>query len=482
MLNSTSPSCLPTSVTQLIVILSAATLLGPLPALAGATGELEQTAVPQLVCPSSVAYTLNTYLYGSATEDPAVCTSDQDTDCLEPTSYIATRSDGRKVKVSGVYHWRAAGDTWGDHGFTPRKRLLVHFLTTYLKKLRNAYSACPNYFTQAYNQVDFIVSDGIEHNGALVWENRLGIAQAMEQADMASIFASIAEQHEKHGYWKEARGTMGYALRAARAFFKPVGTHTGGVRSVNQDACAAKTARLRPCFWFHSRGRGIDTEATGEPLVNTVLNQHLIAVRDLIELSMTTRELAHLIPANLPPPHYDFRTWLTWGDLLEDRAIGGLYQLAFSNGHKAVAPTRPPNLAQFMFRRSGDGQWYYTARYNFDLLTGQQLDIKHSKVCHYQGLALNVLATIWSVLDESGHLLTAADGWRLSEAMNRLLQGGGEPVGLWGSSHALYQFYRTEDPDYRTDIWGCPADVNRLTQQSYDIFAPYFGPWPGGYR
>ena len=81
MLNSTSPSCLPTSVTQLIVILSAATLLGPLPALAGATGELEQTAVPQLVCPSSVAYTLNTYLYGSATEDPAVCTSDQDTDC-----------------------------------------------------------------------------------------------------------------------------------------------------------------------------------------------------------------------------------------------------------------------------------------------------------------------------------------------------------------------------------------------------------------
>jgi hypothetical protein len=466
--------------------------LSPLAAASANTGRGDQILVARVGCSfsSPAVQSYYAYLNGTSSEEPALCTSDDDTDCLEPTSYIATRSDGRRVKVSGVYHWRAAGDTWGDYGFTPRKRLLVHFLMGYLKKLRNTYDACPNFFTQVYNQVDFIVSDGVHHDGALVWENRLGVAQGMEQADMALIFMQMARLHEKHGYLKEARGTMGYALRAARAFFLPVGRHTGGVRSVNQDACAAKSARLRPCFWFHSRGRGIDTDATGEPLVNTVLNQHLHVVRDSINLSLMARELAHLTPPDLLPPTYDFRTWLDWADLLEDRAIGGLYQLAFSGGHKAVAPTRPPNLAQFMLLRNsgrfgglfGGGEWYYTARYNFDLLTGQALDITHRNVCHYQGHTLNLLADIWIILRDERYRLTAIDGWRLSEAMDRLLQGGGEPVGLLGSPHALYQFYRTEDPHYRYGIWSCPTDADRLTNKSYDVFAPFFGPWPGGYQ
>jgi hypothetical protein len=141
-----------------------------------------------------------------------------------------------------------------------------------------------------------------------------------------------------------------------------------------------------------------------------------------------------------------------------------------------------------MLRRNsqifGGGEWFYTARYNFDLLTGQGLDISHEKVCHYQAHSLNILASIWDTLQTDGDKLTADDGWRLSEAMQRLLEGGGEPVGQWGSTHALYQFYRTENPHYRYDIWSCPADegVDRLTNESYDIFEPFFGPWPGGYR
>jgi hypothetical protein len=453
------------------------------PALAaGADGTVGLAAV---LCPVWATRDYYAFLYGTDDGDPELCTGAGDTACLEQTSYIATRSDGRQVRITGVYRWRAEGDTWGDHGFTPRKRLLVHFLTDYLKALRHSYEGCDAFFTQIYNQVDFIVSDAIEHNGALVWENRLGIAQGMEQADMMAILVAIAEVHSLQGHTKEARGTMGYALRAARAFFKPVGPHTGGVRSVNQEACAAKTARLRPCFWFHSRGRGIDTEATMEPLVNTVLNQHLHVVRDTLELSVKVDALAHLIPADLPPPHFDFRTWMTWGDLLEDRAIGGLYQLAFSNGHKAVAPTRPPNIAQFMRRRGfavGDSVIrFYTAWYNFDLLTGQRLDITHPLVCHYQGHELNILASIWTQLQLLGPQLTD-DGWRLFEAMIHLLRGGGEEVGLRGSKHAVYQFYRTEDPDYRYRLWHCPPEKERLTRESYDVFVPFFGPWPGGYR
>jgi hypothetical protein len=449
-------------------------------------------AICNLSAPDIQAY--NVYLAEKT------CSSTLTNKCLEQTSYVATRSDGRRVNVGGVYRWRESDgvhyDTWADdhQPGVVKKRVLVHFILAYMKKLRDAYATCPGaYFTQAYNQVDFVVSDAVVHGGALVWENRLGIAQAMEQADMALIFMQMAKLYRDKGQTNTARGTMGYALRAARAFFVPVGVHTGGVRSVNQDACAAKTARLRPCFWFHSRGRGVDTAMSGEPLVNTVLNEFLHVLRDLIPMSVLARDLDDLIPADLPPPHYDFRTWLTWGDLLEDRAVGGLYQLAFSAGHKGVAPTRPPNLAQFMDFNVRPEYGYlfsplisfYSSYYAFDLLTGLARNISHKKTCHYHAHTLNLFGDIWTSLRRpsiAAALAASDDGWRIGEAMHRLFEGRGEQVGVRPSRNAVYQFYRAEEPYYRFDVWQCPVEQDGFTPDTLlpgnrAIYEEFFGPW-----
>ncbi len=403
----------------------------------------------------------------------ASCTGTAADDCLEPTSYVATRSDGRRVNVSGVYRWRLAGDRWADPGSTVVKpRVLVHFMTEYLKKLRNAYEECPELYGKVYDQVDFIVSDGVRRNGALVWENAHGVAQAMEQGDMASLFAGLAGRHYDHGHVVEARGTLRYALEAARAFFLPVGVRSGGVRSVDETWCAAKTARLRPCFWFHSRGRGVH-EFTGAATKQTILNQHLHGVRDTLNLSVSLRGAAAYFPTDVPlPPGH--RAWSDWSDALEDRAIGGLYVLAFSNGHKAVAPNRPPNLAQLMKRR-GSGSGYFTAAYGFNLDTGLAYDISRDMTCHYQSHSLSLLATLRQT--SIGYLVAeqlTEQGWRIDEALNRLLESGTDFVGNPASTHALLQFYWSSFPGYFQTQWGCPADA-RLKRGACEILAADFG-------
>jgi hypothetical protein len=410
-----------------------------------------------------------------------------DNDCLDVTSYTATRSDGRRVTVDGVFRWRRPHDSWRAYGESAaRPQLLPHYLGEYLKKLRNAYEVCPELFEQVYNQVDYMVTESRSRDGAVVWENRLGIAQGMEQAEIALRFAALARHHHRHGHDKEARGTMAYALRAARSVFLAVGVRTGGVASVNQAECAAKTARLRPCIWFHSRGRDHDTRANGEPDVATVLNQHLHIVRDVLDLSVALRQVQSeslsILPADLPPPA---GPWTSWADALENRAVAGLYLLAFSNGHKAVAPTRPPNIAQFM-KRHGGSQPFFSAYYNFDLTTGERLeDSTREGTCHYQGHVLNLLAAIWTNAhdDYNDGALSAANGWRVLEALDRLVEGRGEAVGLTDSTHAVYQLYRTEEPYYRNDRWGCgetPSDGSKpekMTEESRVLFEAILGPW-----
>jgi hypothetical protein len=140
---------------------------------------------------------------------------------------------------------------------------------------------------------------------------------------------------------------------------------------------------------------------TGELLVNTVLNEFLHAIRDLIPMSVMARELREMIPSDLPPPH------------------------------------------------------------------------AHT---------LNKLADIWGHLETYGAQFSIDDGWRLSEAMNRLFEGRGETMGLSGSTHAVYQFYRTEEPYYRLNAWRCPVmegdfTPETLTDENRALSERFFGPW-----
>jgi hypothetical protein len=364
------------------------------------------------------------------------CTSSTSNECLEETAYLATRSDGRRVKVEGVYQWR-------DRDAAPGL-LLPHFLLDYMKLLRNAYDAFPDlYRTQLFNQIDFLVSErdsgaggealrAVDRNGALVWENNQGVAQGMEQAEYAAYFATVAAVYGARGDLELARGTMTYALRFARSFDMQAGEHTGGVRS--QEAyCGAMRARIRLGYWFHARGRGI---VDGEPVARTVLNQHLIVVRSILSLYFHVDENRTLVDEQFGSAD----------DVLErllDRAIGGLYQLAFSVGNTSVQRSRPPNIRQFM-RLVPGARPHYWAYYQFHMETGEPANISAEKTCHYHMVSLAAIAHIRQILFENTSTFQAADqGWRLYEAIDHLFEGAGEPVGQPGSTSAVYQWYKS---------------------------------------
>ena len=393
------------------------------------------------------------------------CQSAASDSCLVETSYLAVRGDGRQVNVSGVYRWR--------HKETNDDLLLVHFLITYLRKLRNAYAENPAEFRDPlFNQIDYMVSDAVDRNGALVWENAAGITQGMEQAEMAAFLASAAVGYQIAGDTKLAKSTMTYALRAARSAFMPVGTHTGGICS-GEFFCGAKRARFRPACWFHSRGRGIVSNDA-----HTVLNQHLHVVRDLLSLAVNVSQAPSLVDGAFGSDEKVIQS-------LVDRSVAGLYQLAFSAGNTSVQRSRPPNIRQFMdFKENrgvrpspshpdGNPLDYYWAFYEFDMAGGEGKNISPGGTCHYHTHVLDVFAGIIFTLDRHRALFTEIeDGWQLYEAVDALTQGRGEATGAANSQNALYQFYRSEGPAFKVRRQGCSDKP--LSESALNIYSPLF--------
>lgn len=395
------------------------------------------------------------------------CRSSRPDNCLEETSYRATRSDGRQVTVRGVHRWR---DTAAVQGF-----LLPHFLLDYMRRLRDAgHEDFATWGGKLYDQVDFVVSDAVDRNGALVWENCAGIAQGMEQAEFADYFATVARVFRDHGDLRTAKGVMGHALRCLRALDTPVGVHTGGVCS-GEFYCGSKRARFRPACWFHSRGRGIATNA-----VHTVLNQHLHVVRDMIRMYINVGRAVDLIDPSFGTPAEVLAR-------IEDRAIAGLYQLAFSAGNNSIQRSRPPSIRQFMNYRKGikvrptqkhpDGNplHYYWSFYEFDMKTGKGRNISHQNTCHYHTHTLNLMAAIRDSLDRYASTFTStAEGWRMYEAVDALLEGAGEATGHPGSANAIYQFYRSEAAAFKSRRQNCSGG-ELLTDAALQVYSALYG-------
>ena len=386
-----------------------------------------------------------------------VCSSEFPNNCLAKTSYIATRGDGRKVRVEDVYDYKEE-DSSVDI-FDPRN------LVPFMKYLRNEYEANPEYGSQLYNQIDFIVSKAVDRNGALVWENPTGLAQGMHQAELACFLSSAANAFNHHSDRRSAKGIMTYALKLLRSLDIQAGVHTGGVCSFG----SPRPARLRQCYWFHSH--------ISDPVVSTVLNQHLHVIRDVLYTYLNIIGSGNLIDEQ-------FGSLQDVLDYLEDKAIGGLNQLAFSEGNNEDFPNRPPNIKQFMNRRTvsikaspehpdGNPLSYYWAYYGYDMTEHQGNDIKPHNVCHYHTHVVELMAHIILVLNENKTIFEQSNnGHRLYEAMGALLQGKGEPTGMEGSTNAFYQFYRSEGPAYKRKRQGCTG--RHLNSEIVELYSSLF--------
>ena len=389
--------------------------------------------------------------------------------CLKPTQYIATRSDGRKVKVTGIYDWIGEGEN--KNLFQP------HFLLEFMRKLRNAGEENPAYSNQLYNQVEYLISKAVMRNGALVWENPEGIAQGMEQAEYGDYFASVANIFKLHNDIRTARGFMSYSLLYFNSLNIQAGIRTGGVSSIRTNA-GSGVNDLRPCWWFHSRGLAV----TDAPGIRTVLNQHLHVIQGLLSACVNI----HRSPDLIKPEFGSKETVLGY---LTGKALGGLYQLAYTNGHRPGFPLTPPNIKQFMKSETrtvkptpeqpdGNPLTYYWAYYEYIMSEDKGSNISPENTCHYHTHVLNLVASIKGIMDKHETIFRDLQVYTLLlNVVDELLKGEAtEPAGLPNSPHAIYQFYRSEGPAYKKRRQKCLSDKDedQLSDEAIEFYRRHY--------
>ena len=354
-----------------------------------------------------------------------------------------------------VYYWRNGSESWKGQDGQTVQHLLPHFLLSYLRRLRDFYSACglPKE-DQAWTQVEAITAQAqlrlaSDMPTSLVWENRYGYAQGMEQAEISAYLASLATVYQKHGKDDKALRLMRLALQMVEALSKPIGVNSGGVRSTIAEPCGNDIVRISSCFWFHSRGLSIDTD--NEEHIATVLNQHLHVIYDVLLLYKTIHGGGAPIP-----PEYGPRAQLL--ARLEGYVAGGLGQLAYGRGNSARTPDAPPNMVQFMNRRQSDTRPHYLAYYRFDMTTHKGRNIRWKNVCHYHTHVLTKLAHIKTLLDKHPEVFRSSpsgQGQFLYSAIESLFSGAGEPMGLIDAKAPVWQLWLTQRVKYT--LAGCPA-------------------------
>lgn len=373
------------------------------------------------------------------------CSGASDSECLEPV--VAPGSAANPV----VYRYRDLRQ-WDDGGKLP----LPHFLLAHVKGLRRAYwraepgssleHAC---LEQLRAQMAYLVDTLTARGPALVWENMHGYAQAMEQSEWAHGFASVASIVGRKGHLDEARRLFGVARRLARSLDLPSGVRSGGVRA-SGSTCTDSMSESVECFWFHSRGLGI-IAPPGPPVF--VLNTHLHAIFDSLLLYETIEQNATVLMDSATEANLERERAL-------ERAVGGLYQLAFApTGRTSVDGAPRPSFESFINRgddlcahgRVVQNVW---AHYAIDAQTGRIADISRRGVCHYHAHALQKLADIglWLQSHDRNEFMNTPIGRRLALALERLLVGD---TALASSPTALAMFESAIEPAVLR-ARGCP--------------------------
>lgn len=373
------------------------------------------------------------------------CATPEANDCLEPVAWV-TPAGVETV----VYRFRDRNQ-WTDGGSMP----LPHLLIGYMRDLRERYrqsredgaqaEAC---FTQLRHQIAYLLSAAVHRNGALVWENEEGLAQALEQAEYAHYLASVAALLHRRGHRREARELAEAAVQMSAALAKPVGIRSGGVRS-HTTTCDGETRwAAESCYWFHSRGVGIRADGP-EPAL--VLNQHLHAVRDTLLLYGLLRRNPMLLGHD--------RTQEIVPALLE-RAAAGLRQLAFA-GPMGDDGQRPPNIADFLQALPGleteAASSSYWAFYEVDPERHVGRNIALRSTCHYHTHVLELVADIGRWIERNPEVQDLESGRSLVAAFDHLLGGRDDGSSPPSTSDSIHRMYRSEvDPSVKGGRRGCP--------------------------
>lgn len=349
------------------------------------------------------------------------------TNCLEPIIVNACASDCPRYG----YNSNIAEVIKQDSRWNPR--INIHGSLSYLRKLRNAATACPNQLITVplhsekslhitlgdllWHQTEMLLRSGqtrfyskkrqalslkqVIKKGKntidpttfhyVTWVTEGGKAHAMTQADIGRWFLTVASSWAETGYPKN----IPYYLYLARAAFRSfeIPDTEGGVRNNKRNH---KCFNNMYCYWFHSRS------ISSADFPETVLNQHLHAVRDALSAYLALaqwRDSDQLLPE-------EFRND-PFIDQLKEYARGGLFQLAYARG-SIVDSSAPPNLANFLkeFKYYPDDPsespirgYYAHYRYFFDnakprgVKNGDQ-DISAPKTCHYHYHSISLLADI----------------------------------------------------------------------------------------
>lgn len=376
--------------------------------------------------------------------------------CLEP--------------VGDVFSWRATelvGWRPEDRGTAHEGQVLPKPLLPYMRLLREAYRADPQrYAGHLDDMIEHLLADTTRRGRVNAWENPYRITGAIEQSEYGAYFASVAELHASLGDDARAGEAITLGLDAIAALAAPVGPETGGVRAAPTQTCGQTASRKRPCYWFHSRGRGV---AHG-PEPQMVLHHQLRAVRDALFVYLAVRDLSPLVS--------DARAEEA---ALIDSAVGGLYQLAFSPGNDADRPWSPPNMLDMRrWTKPPVGESYHWSHFSFardwDPVAGAGgagvgADIASS--CQYHLDVLELSAVIGRLLQGNrGQLADEADGWRLFEAMEALLAFDARDLfGAPGSPFALYQFFLTAMHPGSMQAEGC---TRALSGDAIEFYAEAF--------
>jgi hypothetical protein len=326
-----------------------------------------------------------------------LCMGSTDTGCLEQLTHYACASGCARTGYN--LRWQQPG------------RLDIHLTLPFLRKLRNAAQAHPEYVSRhslgmsledlvwsqlqmflTHESVRFYDTDlSLLDPGAVrtrnsvdptrfhsvTWVNEGGTAHAMVQADLGLWLLTMARGVPEQGDWY-----LRLSERVFRSYAIP--DEQGGVRNNRQgNRCFDNLY----CYWFHSFPVG------DESYPKTVLNQHLHAVRDALiahDLLASWRDHGapgadgqiHPLPAEFDSIHIGY---------LKEWGRGGLFQLAYAPGNEAIA-TAPPNLAEFLADADVlDGVQRYRAHYRYEIGVGP-FDISPDNTCHYHYHSLQVMA------------------------------------------------------------------------------------------